>query len=263
VALDVLRRPPPLRRLLSTAGRVPGAVAAALRTDAPLPVTGRVGTRRDVVWASLPLDPLVRTAHAHGATVNDVVLAVVADALHHHLGPHLPPPGRPARVLVPVGGDTTGGNSFSFVVVEVPLDLHDPLDLLDRVRGTTADRTTAGRAGAVRPLFSVVDLVPVPVLRRVAPEVLARQPFVDLAVTDLPGSPVPLYLRGAQLLDLAPVVTGVGNIACIVGVLSYCGQLGVGLTVDPEVVVDPGRLLAAVERSAQRLASTDAAPGGN
>lgn len=156
-------------------------------------------------------------------------------------------------MLVPVGGDSTGGNTFSFVVAAVPLDQADPIALLDPVHATTTDRKSSGQGGAVRPLFSVVDLVPVRLLRRTAPEVLARQPFVDLAVTDLPGSPVPLYLRGSRLLELAPLVTGVGNIACIVGVLSYCGQLGVGLTVDPDVVADPDGLLAEIEASARRL----------
>ena len=93
-------------------------------------------------------------------------------------------------------------------------------------------------------LFSVVALLPVPLLRATAPGVLARQPLVNLAVTDLPGSEASLYLLGSRLLAMHPIVSGVGNIACIVGVLSYGDRLGIGLTVDPDVVRDPDRFMA-------------------
>jgi hypothetical protein len=41
------------------------------------------------------------------------------------------------------------------------------------------------------------------------------------------------------MLSLHPFINVVGNLALIVGVLSYGEDLGVGVTVDPDVVGDP------------------------
>jgi diacylglycerol O-acyltransferase len=77
--------------------------------------------------------------------------------------------------------------------------------------------------------------------------------LVDLAVSNIPGSRDPLYLWNSRLLRLYPFVTGVGNIALIVGVLSYADELGVGITVDPDVVGDPQRILDHVRAATTEL----------
>lgn len=232
------------------------AVTAPPGLAPDLTLTGRVGTRRDVVWTTLPLAPLQELARSNGVTLNDVILAAVTGALRRTLGPTATTSaGRPPRVLVPVGGATggEGGNAFSFVVTDLPVHLADPRSVLEQIHADMAERKASRQAADLAPLFSVVDLVPIPVLQHLAPEVLSRQPFVNLAVTNLPGSPLPLHLLGARLRELHPIVTGVGNIACIVGVLSYCDRLGVGITVDPDVVPDADGLLHALEEAGTEL----------
>ena len=90
-------------------------------------------------------------------------------------------------------------------------------------------------------------------LRALVPPVLARQPLADLAVSNIPGSRDPLYLWSSRLLGLSPFITGVGNIALIIGVLSYVDQLGVGITVDPDVVGDPQRIIGHVRAATAEL----------
>jgi WS/DGAT/MGAT family acyltransferase len=245
------------RRVAGVAAGMLGALRSPPRTAAVLPLTGRVGTRRDFVWASLPFGPLHDLAHRRGVTLNDVVLAAVTGALRRVLGADAAGDlaGRPPRVLVPMG-DTAGsggGNVFSFVVTDLPVHLDDPAAVVARIHDDMEARKSSGQSAEVLSLFSVVDVLPVPVLRRLGPEVLARQPFVNLAVTNLPGSELPLHLLGSRLRELHPIVTGVGNIACIVGVLSYLDDLGVGITVDPDVVPDPERLLAALRDETDAL----------
>lgn len=236
------------RRSLPLARVGVGAVASPPRPAPAMPVTGPVGTRREFRWASLPLEPLHRAAHARGATLNDAVLAAVTGALRRTLGPDAAAAlsGSPPKVLVPVGDagpDGGSGNRFSFVVVELPVHLDAPESVLDHIHREMRNRATSRQADHMLSLFSVVDVVPVPLLRGLAPGMLARQPFVNVAVTDVPGSPAPLYLLGSRILEMHPFVTGVGNLACIVAALSYDDHLGVGITVDPDVVAEPDRLL--------------------
>lgn len=245
------------RRVVGLARSGVNALLSRPQPAPSLPLTARVGARRDFVWGSLPLDELRATARAQGATLNDVVLTVVTGALRRVLGPEASAAlaGRPPKVLVPMGGgdgDADGGNAFSFVVTDLPVHLDDTAALA--VIHEDMQRRKASRQSAnASSLFSVIDVVPLPLLSRLAPEALARQPFVNLAVTNIPGADFPLYLLGARLLEMHPIVTGVGNLACIVGVLSYLDTLGLGITVDPDVIADPGALLDATLESARDL----------
>ena len=76
---------------------------------------------------------------------------------------------------------------------------------------------------------------------------------MNLCVSNMPGSRDPLYLLGARLTDLYPYICGVGNIAVIVGVISYLDSLGVGLTVDADVVPDPDVLAEGLRLAAAEL----------
>lgn len=243
-----------------------GAVRSALRTlasppaTAPsLPFNGRVGPRRDFLWTSLPMPELMAVKRAQGVTLNDVVLGVVAEALRRRLGSERCEQlaAHPPRVLVPVGGADAsaddGGNAFSFMVAGLPVSEPDPIERLRLISGEMDEHKASMQSSAALSLFSIVDIVPLPLLRWLAPEALTRQPFVNLAVTNVPGVQEDLFLLDARMLGAHPIVTGVGNLACIIGVLSYRDSLGVGITVDPDVIPDADALLEEIRLSATDL----------
>ena len=55
---------------------------------------------------------------------------------------------------------------------------------------------------------------------------------MNLVVTNLAGPPVPLYLAGAPLLELFPMMPVMGNLTLVIAVLSYAGQLNLTATAD-------------------------------
>jgi hypothetical protein len=59
-----------------------------------------------------------------------------------------------------------------------------------------------------------------------------RQRSVNLVVTNAPGPPVPLYLAGARILELFPMMPVMGNLTLVVAVLSYAGQLSLAAVAD-------------------------------
>ena len=69
-------------------------------------------------------------------------------------------------------------------------------------------------------------------------KLLAHQLFLNLSVTNVPGPPVPLYLAGARLVELFPVVAIMGNVTLGVGVLSYAGQLNFTAVADRDTCPD-------------------------
>ena len=164
-------------------------------------------------------------------------------------------------MLVPVSvhepGDlTTLGNRFTMMVTGLPPTGLDPVRRLRAVHAAVARSRSSGQTSVAPVLFDAAALVPVWLLRRTGPGLIRRQPFVNLAVTNMPGSPSALYLRGARMTELYPFITVTGNIGVIVGVLSYDDTLGVAVTVDADAVPDLDRLMAAMAAAAEDLVDT-------
>lgn len=253
------------RRALALGRAVVPSVALAPR----LPITGSVGPHRDFVWVRLPLEDLLQVHRDREATLNDVVLAVTAGAVRAYVDGRGGPLDAPARVLVPVSTHDASTedleNHFSFLLADLPVDRAAPLDRLAVVRTDMARTKASAQVDLAPLLFSLGGWVPARLLRLVGPPLVARQPFVNLAVTNLPGTRDPLYLLGAQLLELYPYVGVTGNIAVIVGVISYGDALGLGITVDAGVVPDADRLADAFRVAARDLidASRAAGPAGS
>ena len=69
---------------------------------------------------------------------------------------------------------------------------------------------------------------------RLALPLLRRQRPVSLFVTNMPGPTTPTRLAAARLLKAYPAAPYAGNVTLGVGVLSYAGDLSLGLTADAE-----------------------------
>lgn len=231
-----------------------------------LPITQPVGSRRDMAWSRLSWADVIAVKRAASVTVNDVVLTLVAGGLSRYLARSgVPPEGRAPRVLVPVsihGASPADevANRFSMVVTDLPMGPADPLERLRAVNADMGRHKRSAATSAWSSLFSLVDLAPPWLLHAAGPAILRRQPFVNLAVTNLPGSPVPLYLMGARLLEMYPFIGVTGNLGVIIGVLSYEDALGLSITVDSDVISDVDALLDDCEQALQELVDAVASP---
>jgi diacylglycerol O-acyltransferase len=110
--------------------------------------------------------------------------------------------------------------------VPLPLGEPDPVRRLELIAAETAARTHKARPQAGSGIFRFVAG------QRAWYRHFPRQRSVNLVVTNVPGPPVPLYLAGARLLELFPVVPVMGNLTLVVAVLSYAGQLNLTAVAD-------------------------------
>jgi hypothetical protein len=76
---------------------------------------------------------------------------------------------------------------------------------------------------------------------------------VNLVVTNVPGSPQPLYLLGAKATSITPVVPLGPNTALGVALLSHVDALTFGLHVDPDLCPDVDRLTEEIREAADQL----------
>ena len=199
------------------------------------PLRRPLGGRRRLVLARARLAVVKDVAHAHQATVNDVLLAAVAGGLHSLLARGVPVAGLSLRASVPVAlraqaAAAALGNQVGLMVVPLPVTEPDPVRRLRRIAQATIDRAPGVLAG-LRPVGSLTVL-------RALNRYSRHQHLVDLFVTNVPGPQVPLFVVGARLLEAFPVVQVAGNVPLSVAALSYDGQLNLGVQSDPVALPD-------------------------
>ena len=76
-------------------------------------------------------------------------------------------------------------------------------------------------------------------------KVLDRQP-VSVTTADVPGPPAPMYLAGARLLEVFPVLPLIGKVSLGVGALSYAGQFNITAVADRDAHPDLDVLAAGI-----------------
>ena len=247
--------------------RVGGWHAAArtlLRPAPGSPLNTTIGTPRRYTTAGTRLDDYQRVRQAHGVTINDVVLATVTGALRgwlHQRGEPVPPTAS-LRAMVPVNVGTeqqadTPGKNVSAYFVDLPIGEPDPLRRLGEVCDRLQRHNNAGPSGPTDALITLASLVPPPLHTRGARLVgeLSRRLF-NVVVSNVPGPQLPLYVAGARMLTLHPVVPLAPGQAVSIGLISYDGGVFYGLNADRDSMPDLDRLAALIEQSLQELIDT-------
>jgi diacylglycerol O-acyltransferase len=184
-----------------------------------------VGTERRLALIRSRLDLTKQIAHAHNAKVNDVVLAAVAGGLRALLtsrGEDVEGLVQRAMVTISLHDEQpweARGNRPGWMMVPLPLGEPDAIRRLELIGAETAARKNEARPEAGSGIFRFVAG------QRVWYRLFPRQRSVNLVVTNAPGPPVPLYVAGAPLLEVFPMMPTMGNLTLVVGVLSYEDQL--------------------------------------
>jgi diacylglycerol O-acyltransferase / wax synthase len=202
--------------------------------------------RIDVIAADLAA---VRDlGHAHGGTVNDVILAAIAGALRALLasrGEELDL----VTVSVPVSARqvTTGGrlgNQVGVMPVALPVG-GDLAARLTRIAAITRERKTAVRGSSAAVLGLPFRLLaPTGLLRWY----VNRQRLVHTFATNLRGPAEPLKFAGAPVRAVIPIPATTGNVTVTFAALSYAGTLRITVVSDPSQMPDVTVLTAALRR---------------
>jgi len=246
----------PQRALARLAGL--GAMAWAGLAPAPRsPYNVRIGPDRRLAWVRTSLDDVKAIKNELGGTVNDVVLSVVTRALRRHLrrrGEDLDE----LRVFVPVSiraDEQRGalGNEVAGLLVTLPLGCEEPITCLRQIAEQTEQVKSSGQALGAEVLTGMAGFVP-PTLLDQAARLTARQRFLNLVVTNVPGPQHPLYMGDRELDHMVPLVPIGPNVALSVGVISYNGGVCFGLTGDFDAVPDLDELAGDLAVAVDELA---------
>jgi WS/DGAT/MGAT family acyltransferase len=219
-----------------------------------------IGAERRLATVGSPLDVAKQVAHAHHAKVNDVLLAAVAGGLRELLRHRGEPVQRlTLRAMVPISlhqeqPGQARGNQDGWMVVPLPLGEPDPGRRLELIAAETAARKHRAHPQVGSGIFRFA------IAQRAFLRLFARQRLVNVSVTNVAGPPVPLYLAGAQLQELFPVVSPVANLTLVIAVLSYAGRLNLTAVSDREGCGDVEVFAQGVRSALDELAQSVLVP---
>lgn len=246
LARDVRKRAASLRQL----------AGYALKPASPTPLNGDVGPHRQFDWLTMPLEDVLELRKIFGCSLNDVVLATVAGAVRKYLLLRRAEPSLlDFRVSAPVNvrrAEQRGqlGNHVSSWILPLPIAESDPLARLAKIREATAQLKRSDAAAGVETLLAFADWLPPRVLASAVG--LAAGP-ANMIVTNVPGPSFPLYLAGAKLLGMYPVVPLLPRTGLGVALFSYDGRLCWGFAVDQDLVPDVPAFARAVRDAFEEL----------
>ena len=263
------------RAVATRAGKAVGSVSAlawtGMKAAPSSPFNQRIGPHRRFTWVRADLGRFKAIKNSVGGTVNDVVLAVVADALGRYLRLHgRSTEGVGLRAMVPVSvrADIERGalgNRVAAMWATLPVGPEDPVERLHTISEAMVGVKQSGQAVGAEILTAVSGFAP-PTIMAQAARLQARQRLFNLVITNVPGPQFPLYLLGRELESIYPMVPLAENTAVGIAILSYNGQLNFGLVGDYDALADIEVLADELRSSIDELAAAagvaPAAPGG-
>jgi diacylglycerol O-acyltransferase / wax synthase len=226
---------------------LPELAASVERLPFNRPCTGE----RRFCWAEFSFADVQAIRAASGASVNDVILTVVAQAVARYVKLHgQSVEHRFVRMVCPYSlrrndrGESLG-NQISFLPVALPLDIGDPLKMLQAVATRTRIMKGARAADLLALAAAWLGSAPPPLQSlfwRSIPLVPLPLPLLNMICTNVPGSPVPLYSVGRRMLASYPQVPTGYELGIGCAAQSYDGKLGFGITSDTDAAPDADRL---------------------
>ena len=257
--------------MLSNPSRLAGAMEAGLGgalslgklllipPDRKTALRGRCTlAKRAVASDPLPLQEIKAIGKKLGGTVNDVLLSTVTAGFRAYLlerGENLQDAS--IRALVPVyirngkeAAEPCAGNGFGLVYLDLPVGIEDSVERLKKVHSSMLTIKRSPEAAVAYGILYGLGQVPTPMSR----------PIVGLfglkgtaVITNVPGPKETLYFAGAPIRRLMFWVPQPAGLAVGVSIISYAGQVTLGLACDASVIPDPERILQASQADYEEM----------
>lgn len=194
---------------------------------------------RHLETASAPFRPTKNAATALGGTLNTAFMTIAADAVsRYHVELGSPIDEMRASMAISTRTDDSGANAFSLVRMLVPTGEMPIDERFVAIHEATDAAVTASKGASLDGLAALATALPTSVVTR-----LARQQAqtIDFATSNVKGSPFPMFVAGAQILS-NHAIGPLSGVAFNLTLLSYNGQLDMGLNTDSAAVKEPALL---------------------
>ncbi|HUG99286.1 MAG TPA: wax ester/triacylglycerol synthase family O-acyltransferase [Gammaproteobacteria bacterium] len=197
-------------------------------------LNGHITRARRIAGSSLEIDRLKAVARATGTTLNDVVVTICDIALRRYLARFAELPRGPLVAQLPVNlrreGETSSTNILGIIPVRLAGLSRNPLKRLREVHRSTAEMKDALFALSRETVMAYTLLIQgAAVIGDIMHVSGLAPPAGNILISNLPGSPAALYLRGARLEEIYPISTIPPDMVMNITVFSYTDRLFFGM----------------------------------
>jgi WS/DGAT/MGAT family acyltransferase len=223
------------QRVMEAAAR---RVWTLLRPPPRSPLNASFSPHRRMALVDADLEDFKKVKDAFGATIDDVVVAVIAGALRSWLAARdMPADDYVLTAAVPVCSQAALlGDGIANMLAPLPVDQADAFKRLERTHFALGDvrrsrsQWSPDGMGAVYP--AQPKIVAHTSRMRVSPA------LYDLLIANVPGPPLPLFFGQRRMASIYPVPPLTGERAVAVAVMAYNDQLHFSVVGDYRVLED-------------------------
>jgi hypothetical protein len=184
-------------------------------------------------------------AHAHEGKINDVVLTLWAGGLRGlltHRGEPVAGVELISGMPVSLRSDETIDNQVGTMVVALPVWQDDPSERLKLIARRTRTAKTEQQPAAIMGYMAGLAATPI------GKYYTTHQRASNVIVTNVMGPSVPVYVLGARILEILPIIELVGNIGLTLCAFSYSGEMFMVVTADATAFPDLEVLMEGMEQ---------------
>jgi WS/DGAT/MGAT family acyltransferase len=218
-------------------------LTTGLRPTVSTPLNPDIGPHRRFDWAGIDLEAVKEVKTRLGGTVNDVVLSTAAGAIGRFLRQRgIQLKGEAFRAQVPMSIRThaeaeSAGNRIVMLLADLPIDERDALKRFKRVLQTTTRLKKSPQRAGVE-FFEAFSNSTLTSLFLFFARIATWQRSFNIVVINVPGPQFPVYLLGARMQEIYPLVPLAGNQGLGIALFSYDGRLYWGLNADWDALPD-------------------------
>ncbi|MFF0147800.1 UDP-N-acetylglucosamine:LPS N-acetylglucosamine transferase [Amycolatopsis sulphurea] len=212
------------------------------------------GPQRHFARAHLHAPDVRAAARRIGVPTTDLVLALVAEALHRELGERAP---ARMRVLIPMSIRDTGtirqpGNHTGAASVDLPTGAMPLPDRIRQTRELLAAQVGRGAPKAGHAVVRVLGIFP-PWLHHRLARLVYRGTWFSALASVLPGARSLVVLNGARVRTVYPVLSLAPGVPVAIGVMTWADRFTVCVTVPVEQAARGDRLAGGVVEAFSRV----------
>jgi diacylglycerol O-acyltransferase len=259
--LGVLRQ---IKDLLSDPAGIPDAGSAAADTvrgivsqlndteQARSPLWTQRSLKRQMEVLRAPFDETRAAAKRLGGTLNTAFLTAAAEAAgryHERLGS--PVDELRASMAISTRSEGSGSNAFSLARMLVPTSDMPIGERFNWIQAAAGAARESNATASLETLAAVASTLPTSLITRLARQ---QSQTIDFATSNVRGSPVPLFVAGAEILQNY-AVGPLAGVAYNLTLLSYNHSLDMGVNIDTAAVTAPELLRECLEKAFADLIS--------
>ena len=235
------------------------AVSVPFSAHGDTPLTGDATQGRSIATTCLTMKRVKQVCKATRSTLNHVALTAIDGGLQRYLAETGHAIDHPLTIQMPVNlrknGNDKAGNSVGVILVELANPTDDPLARHQEI------------GYSLKNAKNQIDSVPGDSIEQYSVILALTGEMIDklhlsnrvpanghTLISNLPGPPDPLYLKGAKVEQMCPISILLPGLRMNITLFSVAGILNIGI-VSTRDLVELDRLAVAIEEEFQRLES--------